>query len=323
LKKTKTLIIDGSEKERKRLIKNYHKYDLLITSYSFFQRDASFYKKEKVIFNYAVLDEAQYIKNFRTKNAQVVKEINADYRLALSGTPLENSVSELWSIFEFLMPGFLGRYSNFAKKYINPIKKTGDQKALRELQNKVSVFILRRTKDSVLKELPAKTINNITLELSDDQSILYQRVLADLKKDLFSDNGKEKEFKKSYIHILAAITKLRQICNHPNLILKKEDYRKYNSAKMDIFINLVKEIKSEDRKVLVFSQFKTMLNILAKELNREKIENISLTGESRNRDKIIDKFNEEKDLTVFLISLKAGGVGLNLTSADNVIIFDP
>ncbi len=220
------------------------------------------------------------------------------------------------------MPGFLGKQSAFAKKYINPIVKHNDRKKLEDLQKKISIFMLRRTKEDVLKELPPKTVTILKPELSDDQNILYQQVLANVKSEIFSKIKKD-DFRKSYIHILAALTKLRQVCNHPNLLLKKDDYEKYHSAKMEIFLNLVKEIVAEGRKVLVFSQFKTMIDILEKELDKNSIGNIKLTGESRGRADIIDRFNSDKKLSVFLISLKAGGVGLNLTSADNVIIFDP
>jgi SNF2 family DNA or RNA helicase len=292
-----------------------------LTSYSLFQRDSDFYKENSVKFNYAILDEAQYIKNFRTKNAATVKEIDSDYRLALSGTPLENSVGEIWSIFEFLMPGFLGTQSEFTKRYITPISK-GDKKALINLQKKISFFMMRRLKSDVLEELPEKIEQKIFVDLSPDQKVLYQEILKKIKKDFLSDDGEE-NFKKSYMHILAALTKLRQVCNHPNLILKEENHKKYHSEKLNIFNDLVEEIISEDRKVLVFSQFTSMLNILESELKEKQISYSRLDGSTKDRDGEINKFNKEKENKVFLISLKAGGVGLNLTSADSVIIFDP
>lgn len=321
-KKTKVLVVDGSQKQREELIKTIKEFDLVITSYSSYQRDADKYKKESVFFNYAVLDEAQYIKNFKTKNAQVVKEINADFRLALTGTPLENSISEIWSIFEFLMPGFLGKQSSFTKNFVIPVVKKGQLKKLKDLRKKISIFMLRRTKEFVLKELPDKTSQNLLVSLSEDQSLLYQEVLSSIKSDLFK-NESVGDISKSYMNILAALTKLRQICNHPNLILKDKDYKKYNSSKLNLFLDLVSEIKSEGRKVLVFSQFKTMLEILEKELKEKKIKYSILTGETKDRKELIDEFNSSEDISVFLISLKAGGVGVNLTSADNVILFDP
>jgi len=322
VKNTKVLLVDGSAEEREKQIKKAKKYNLVITSYSFFQRDSDFYKKEKISFNYAVLDEAQYIKNFKTKNAQVVKTIDADYRLALTGTPLENSISELWSVFEFLMPGFLGKQSDFSKNYVKPILQNNDKEKMKQLKNKISIFMLRRTKESVLTELPPKTVQTLYPVLSDDQSILYQQILANVKSELLP-KIKGGGMGKNYINILAALTKLRQVCNHPNLLMKGKDYKKYSSAKMDILLNLISEIKSEGRKVLVFSQFKTMLEILKKELDGRKISYEYLAGETKNRKKVIDDYNNNPETTVFLISLKAGGVGLNLTSADNVVLYDP
>jgi len=241
----------------------------------------------------------------------------------LSGTPLENSVGEIWSIFEFLMPGFLGSQSEFAKKYISPISK-GDKKALTNLQKKISFFMMRRLKSDVLEELPEKIEQKIFLELSSDQKILYQEILKKIKKDFLNEDSDDgKKYNKSYMHILAALTKLRQVCNHPNLILKEKDYRKYNSEKLNIFNNLVAEIVSENRKVLVFSQFTSMLDILGSELNSQKISFSRLDGSTKDRDGVIKDFTDNKNNKVFLISLKAGGVGLNLTSADSVIIFDP
>lgn len=220
------------------------------------------------------------------------------------------------------MPGFLGKQSEFAKTYIKPISQNADQKKMDQLKNKISVFILRRTKESVLKELPPKTIQTLNPSLSDDQSVLYQQVLANVKSELFPKIEGE-GMGKNYMNILAALTKLRQICNHPNLLMKEKDHKKYSSAKMDIFLNLVSEMASEGRKVLVFSQFKTMLGILKKELDERKISYEYLAGETKNRKEVIDNYNNNPDTTVFLISLKAGGVGLNLTSADNVILYDP
>lgn len=317
----KTIIIEGDMKDREKIIKKINSYDLILTSYSLFQRDSEFYKEQKIKFNYAILDEAQYIKNFRTKNATIVKEVDSNYRLALTGTPLENSVAEIWSIFEFLMPGFLGTQGEFTKKYTTPISK-GDKKVLKNLQEKISFFMMRRIKSDVLEELPEKTEQKLFVDLSPDQKILYQEILKKIKKDLL-DKSSEENYKKSYIHILAALTKLRQVCNHPNLILKEKNYKKYNSEKLNIFNNLIDEIISEDRKVLVFSQFTSMLDILSSELQDKKIKFSRLDGSTKNRKKVVDDFNNKKENKVFLISLKAGGVGLNLTSADSVIIFDP
>ncbi|MDP3988645.1 MAG: DEAD/DEAH box helicase [bacterium] len=318
----KVAVIDGTPTERATLIKKAKDYDLLITGYATYKIDASVYKKKKIKFNYCVLDEAQFIKNHSTKNAQIVKEVDAKYRLALTGTPLENSVSEVWSMFDFLMPGFLGTYHDFSKKFHTPIMKRGDADALLHLRKKVECFMLRRTKDEVLVELPPKIIQESKCHLTEDQNLLYQEVLTRVKQEI-DDVVKEKGFARSGIHILAGITKLRQLCNHPNLLLKAKNYSKYTSTKLDMFNELVNEVRENKRKVLVFSQFTGMLDILAKELTIKDISYCYLSGKTRKRQQLVDTFNNDPDLTVFLISLKAGGTGLNLTSADTVIIFDP
>lgn len=318
----KTIVIDGSPAERRKMIKTAKNYDLIITGYALMQRDSEVYEKKKIKFNYCILDEAQFIKNHTTKNARVVKKISADYRLALTGTPLENTVSEIWSIFDFLMPGFLGSYNSFTRKFLNPIMKQNSALSLGDLRKKVSCFMLRRVKSEVLKELPPKIEQISFCHLEKEQNILYQEILANVKREI-EETVEEKGFNKSRIHILAGLMKLRQVCNHPVLLLKDKNYTKYKSAKLEMFLELIDEIISNKRKVLVFSQFTKMLDILAKELDRIKIDYSFLTGESQNRQEIVREFKEEKNKRVFLISLKAGGTGLNLTEADNVIIFDP
>ena len=320
--KLKSTVIDGFPKERKKLIKQAKNCDLVITGYASMQKDYEVYDKQQVKFNYCVLDEAQFIKNHATKNAQIVKKINADYRLALTGTPLENSVSEIWSIFDFLMPGFLGSFNAFKRKFQTPIMKHSDKLALQNLRKKIECFMLRRSKSEVLKELPPKIEQVSRCHLEKAQNILYQEILANVKKEIF-DTVKEKGFNKSRIHILAGLTKLRQVCNHPVLLLKDKDYTKYESAKLNMFMELIDGIVSGKNKVLVFSQFTKMLDILAQELDKNDISYSYLSGKTNKRQDVIKDFNENSDKQVFLISLKAGGTGLNLTSANNVIIFDP
>lgn len=318
----KTAVIDGLPAERKAAIKKAKKCDLIITGYATMKRDAEIYEKEKIKFNYCVLDEAQFIKNHATKNARIVKKINADFRLALTGTPLENSVSEIWSVFDFLMPGFLGSYGAFVKKFQNPIMKQNNAVAMEHLREKIKCFMLRRTKGEVLKELPPKVEQTAHCRLEKAQNILYQEILSSVKAEIFTAVQK-KGFNKSRIHILAGLTKLRQVCNHPALLLKNKNYAKYESAKLEMFAELLDEIVGNKRKVLVFSQFTQMLDILAAELKKNKISFNYLSGKTKNRQELVDDFNNSGDKRVFLISLKAGGTGLNLTSADNVIIFDP
>lgn len=318
----KTLIIDGTPKERAAKIEHIKDYDFIITSYPSIKKDFPIYEKLGIKFHYCFIDEAQFMKNHKTQNAQIVKKIPADYRLALTGTPLENNVSEIWSIFDFLMPGFLGNYATFVKKFQTPIMKNNDPRALEELRKKVACFMLRRTKEKVLKELPPKVEQVFECELEEAQNVLYQEILANVKSNIFQ-TVEEKGFAKAHIHILAGLTKLRQVCNHPALLLKDPDFAKYESAKLKIFEELIDEIVASDRKVLVFSQFTQMLDILKAVLERKNIKHLYLSGKTKNRKELVTEFNENPEQKVFLISLKAGGTGLNLTAADNVIIFDP
>ena len=318
----KVAVIDGSPSERAHLISDARSYDLLITGYATMKKDEQRYKEAKIHFNYCVLDEAQFIKNHATKNAQIVKRIDADYRLALTGTPIENSVSEIWSIFDFLMPGFLGSYETFAKRFHKPIMEDGNQDALLHLKKKVEYFMLRRTKGEVLKELPPKIEQVSRCHLETDQSVLYQEVLSRVRNDI-EKVVEEKGFKHAHIHILAGLTKLRQVCNHPALLTKAKDHTQYASAKLAMCMELVEEVVGAKRKVLIFSQFTQMLDIIAKELTTAEVAYEYLSGKTNNRQDLVDRFNTDPAVQVFLISIKAGGTGLNLTSADTVIIFDP
>jgi len=316
------MVYNGTPSERLENQKKLKNFDLIVTSYGTLRSDKDFFSSDKNHFNYVVLDEAQFIKNHKTKNAQVVKKLNADYRLALTGTPLENSVSELWSIYDFLMPNFLGNYNQFSKNFQQPIMDKGDSQALEHLKRKVSGFMLRRIKSEVLKELPPKIEQLSQCHLSEEQNILYQQILSQVKGEVFSAVS-SKGFKSAQIHILAGLTKLRQVCNHPALLLKDKDFRKYQSAKLEMCLELVDEVRKSQRKVLIFSQFTKMLDIVSASLKDKNIEHLYLSGKTRNRQDLVDNFNNNPDIPVFLISLKAGGTGLNLTSADNVIIFDP
>lgn len=318
----KVAVVDGTPAERAEIITHASTYDVLVTGYATYKMDAPTYKKRNITFNYCVLDEAQFIKNHATKNARIIKEVDSRWRLALTGTPLENSVSEIWSIFDFLMPGFLGMYKEFSERFHTPIMKHGDADALMLLRKKIACFMLRRTKEEVLPELPPKVVQHSRCHLGAAQNLLYQDVLERVKQDIWKTIAK-KGFEKSRIHILAGLTKLRQICNHPNLLLKEKDHTKHASAKLDMFHELVEEVCENKRKMLVFSQFTGMLDILATELKAKTISYAYLSGQTRNRQSIIDEFNGNPDMPVFLISLKAGGTGLNLTAADTVIIFDP
>ena len=318
----RVLVYDGTPPERQVLRTRMKKHDLVVASYNTVKQDEEAFAEKAMRFNYAILDEAQFIKNHATKNAQIVKKLNADYRLALTGTPLENSVSELWSIYDFLMPGFLGAYERFAKHFHRPIMEKGDRQALEHLRKKVECFMLRRTKAEVLTELPAKIEQTSQCHLSAAQNILYQQILASVRASIFT-TVQEKGFSKAHIHILAGLTKLRQACNHPALLTKGSDFRKYESAKLDMCMELVEEVAGSKRKVLIFSQFTQMLDIVAASLADIHIPHLYLSGKTRNRQQRVDAFNTDPSIPVFLISLKAGGTGINLTAADTVIIFDP
>lgn len=318
----KTILIDGAQSERKSKIAKARKYDLIITSYPALQRDIEIYEQYKLCFNYCVLDEAQYVKNPHTKSSHIVRRVKSDYRLVLTGTPLENGVLELWSQFDFLMPGFLGHYAHFQKHIGNPIMKHSNQEALKRLRTKVQCFMLRRTKEKVLTELPPKIEQIVICELSDEQNILYQDVLKRVRNDI-TVQVKKAGFAASQIHILAGLTRLRQICNHPALVLPAKKQHNYPSVKLDECIEIIQEICKEKRKILVFSSFTKMLDIIARKLDQQKIIYNYLSGETKDRAKTIDSFNDNPNISVFLISIKTGGVGLNLISADTVVIFDP
>ncbi len=317
-----TLVYEGTPEERALLREQIKERDIVIVSYSTLRQDEVVFAHSGITFNYAVLDEAQFIKNHATKNAQVVKKLDADYRLALTGTPLENSVSELWSIYDFLMPGFLGSYAHFSEHFHRPIMDAGDRKTLEHLRRKVESFMLRRTKAEVLKELPPKIETASLCHLSEPQNVLYQQILAKVRGDVYAAVG-QKGFKSAQIHILAGLTKLRQACNHPALLTKGSDFREYQSAKLDMCMELVDEVVESKRKVLIFSQFTQMLDIVSAALKDKGIAHLYLSGKTENRQSMIDSFNGDASIPVFLISMKAGGTGLNLTAADTVIIFDP
>lgn len=304
-------------------IKNKNnKVDVVITSYPLIRNDISLY--EGKVFSTCILDEAQYIKNAHSLTARSVKLIKAHKYFALTGTPIENSLSELWSIFDFLMPGYLPSYKKFAQKYITPLKKEDKTDAgpnpLHELAKKVSPFVLRRLKKDVLRELPDKIELKMVSELTREQKKVYMAYLENIKKDIALDI-QEHGFEKSRIKILAGLTRLRQICCHPSLFL--ENF-KGDSGKMMQLEEVLAELKAGGHRCLLFSQFTSMLAIIRRYLDREGYSYFYLDGsvDSKDRLPMAEAFNRgEEDL--FLISLKAGGTGLNLTGADTVIHFDP
>ncbi len=308
-------------KDRKSLIENIENTDIVLTTYSLIQRDFELYKNKQ--FLYLILDESQKIKNPRTKTYKAVKEIKSQHKLALSGTPIENNLTELWGIFNILMPGFLGSHKEFSEVYKTPIEKHNDKNAKKVLAKKIKPFILRRTKNKVLKELPPKTEIVKYTKFSEKQTKLYETVRVSLNKEI-RELLEKQGIEKSQIHILDALLKLRQICCHPALLKLNIKQKVNESAKLDLLQDLLEDLIEEDRKILIFSQFVEMLNLIENEvLNKKGYRYLKLTGQIRKRDKIIDEFKEDAEIKIFLISLKAGGVGLNLTEADTVIIYDP
>jgi len=317
----KTLVYYGTPDERDQMRKDFSDYDLIISSYSTISRDVEELNAEGRVFSFSILDEAQHIKNHRTKRAKAVKNIEAESRLALTGTPLENSIEELWSIFDYLMPGYLGNYSYFRNNFLTPISKNNEKEKLKELKERVAPFILRRRKEEVLKELPEKIINIHPVSMTQLQEDSYQAVLEDVRGELY-ETVEEQGFNRSRINVLAALTKLRQICNHPSLVLGEEG-RAHNSGKLDALRELLSDALSGGHKIIVFSQFVKMLKLIRDDLEQQGINYRYLDGSTRNRMEKVKEFNNDPEIDVFLISLKAGGLGLNLTAADMVVHVDP
>lgn len=318
-----TLIISGSAAERKDLIQNSQGADVWITSYDLLKRDVEWYQDRH--FDIHVIDEAQYIKNASTQAAKAVKNISSNTRLALTGTPIENRLSELWSIFDFLMPGLLFSYKKFKEEMESNIiagtndEKAKDTKAVDRLKKMVRPFILRRLKEDVLKDLPKKLEHVVYAKMEGEQQKLYDARVQRLKMSL--EKQTDEEYKNNKIEILSELTRLRQICCDPGLCY--EDY-KGGSAKLSVCMEMIEDAVSSGHKVLLFSQFTTMLETIAKELKKKKIAYYELTGETKKEKRVemAKAFNENK-VPIFLISLRAGGTGLNLVGADIVIHFDP
>lgn len=311
------LVWHGTDRaENRRLLK---KSDIVVTSYALLRRDIE--ELKKIRFRYVILDEAQYIKNWTTSTAKAAKQLKADHRLALSGTPVENHIVDLWAIYDFLAPGFLGKLSEFQKNYIRPIEE-GDQAALEALRARVRPFIMRRKKEDVASELPPKTEQTIFVQFDKKQLGLYNRILKAAKSEIntkLEDVGIEK----SQMTILAALTRLRQVATDPRLLKLPEGSSVPPSAKMEAFKELISDVIGSGRKALVFSQFVSMQKLICEALDELEIEHLWLHGGTKNRDELITRFQRDDGPPVFVISLKAGGSGLTLTQADTVIHYDP
>lgn len=302
-------ILSGSPEEREEKLKHLDEVDVMITSYGTLRRDIPIYKE--VMFNYLIIDEAQNIKNPSSQNAKCVKDVKADIRFALTGTPMENSLGELWSIFDFLMPGYLYSEKKFKDLFDN------DEESIRKLGLYIKPFILRRRKKEVILELPDKIEKNIIVDMKEEQKKVYKAYVDDVRERMQEEIDK---FGVS-IKLLSYLTKIRQISLDPSLIM--DDYDG-GSGKLEALLEIVEQSIEEGHKILVFSQFTSMLKKISHSLNKNNIDHYYLDGAMKAQDRIdtVNKFNKD-ETPVFLISLKAGGTGLNLTGADIVIHFDP
>ncbi|BAN47854.1 DEAD/DEAH box helicase [Metapseudomonas resinovorans] len=306
---------------RKKAFERMAEHDLLLTTYALLPRDLEQFRELPL--HLLILDEAQYIKNPTSKAAQAVRQLEARQRLCLTGTPLENHLGELWSLFHFLMPGWLGDSQGFLRNYRNPIEKHGDATRLAHLNARLKPFLLRRSKEAVATELPAKTEITQWVELSDRQRDLYETVRLAMDHKVREEIDR-KGLARSQIVILEALLKLRQVCCDTRLIEDRgaRPPRGSSSGKLDSLMEMLEELIAEGRKVLLFSQFTSMLALIEDELRKRAIEYVQITGDTRDRRTPVQRF-QAGEVPLFLISLKAGGTGLNLTAADTVIHYDP
>ncbi len=311
------LALQGAD--RKSRFSEIPRYDVVLTTYPLLWRDAAALTRHA--YHMLILDEAQTVKNARSKGAEVVRRIEARHRLCLTGTPLENHLGELWSQFDFLLPGFLGDSNAFTKYWRNPIEKQGDEQRRNLLAQRIRPFILRRRKEEVAPELPPKTIILRKVELAGSQRDLYETVRAAMDT-MVREEIASKGFGRSQIVILDALLKLRQVCCDPRLVKALVAQRVKERAKLDLLMTMLPELVDEGRRILIFSQFTAMLALIENEVRRAGIDYALLTGDTVDREAVVSRF-KSGEVPVFLISLKAGGMGLNLTAADTVIHYDP
>ena len=307
------LVVDGDAARRAELARQWGGADVVVTSYDLLRRDDALYQEQE--FYACILDEAQAIKNHTTQKYKAVCQIRSRVRFALTGTPVENRLGELWSIFSFLMPGYLPPYKSFCTRFEKPIVQEEDAAAARRLNQLTGPFILRRMKADVLKELPPKTENIHRIELAEDQRKLYLAAVVDARDKLRAAKPEDK------MAVFVVLMRLREICCDPRLVA---DNWAGSSAKLDACVELVTSAVEGGHRILLFSQFTSMLDLLAKRLDEENISHFTLQGSTPKpvRAELVRRFNQG-EASVFLISLRAGGTGLNLTAADIVIHYDP
>ncbi|KXI29471.1 DEAD/DEAH box helicase [Paraglaciecola hydrolytica] len=311
------IVINGAKRQEN--FAQLNEFDIVITSYPLLLKDNDIHQQQ--LYYYLILDEAHYIKNPGTKLYQAVLKIKSHHKLCLTGTPMENHLGEFWAQFNFLLPGFLASYKQFSKLFKTPIEKHNDHERKVILNQRIKPFILRRTKERIAKELPAKTIIVQTLQIEGKQAELYESVRLSMDtrlKEIIAQKG----LQRSQIEILDALLKLRQVCNHPQLLSLPGAKAIKQSAKLEFLMETLPEMIDEGRKILIFSQFTSMLALIEAEFAEHNIPYVKLTGSTKNRQDVVEQF-QSGQVPVFLISLKAGGVGLNLTAADTVIHFDP
>jgi superfamily II DNA or RNA helicase len=315
--KLNVLVLQGPDRHAH--FDDLHAYDLILTTYPLLPRDREVLLGQP--YHYLILDEAQQIKNPRAQAALIVREIEASHRLCLTGTPMENHLGELWAQFDFLLPGFLGSREQFTRNYRNPIEQEGDQARLQRLSRRIEPFMLRRVKEQVAKELPPKSQLQRSVALEGRQAALYESIRLSMEKKV-RDAIAKRGLARSQITILDALLKLRQVCCDPRLLALKGRQSQVSSAKLSMLLEMLPELLDEGRRILLFSQFTSMLGLIEEAIKPMNIPYSKLTGQTRKREQAIDTFRSGQ-ANLFLISLKAGGVGLNLTEADTVIHYDP
>ena len=311
------LVMHGAS--RKEQFERIPEHDLVLTTYPLLVRDEQALLAHE--YYTVILDEAQYIKNPKAKATLVAQQLNARHRLCLTGTPMENHLGEVWSIFHFLMPGLLGDERRFARLFRTPIEKHGDTQRQHALRERIKPFLLRRTKDVVAGDLPPKSEIVRSIALDGAQRDLYETIRAAMQEKI-KRAIESKGLQRSHIEILDALLKLRQVCCDPRLVKLEAARHVEQSAKLELLMDMLPELIAEGRRVLLFSQFTSMLTLIEREVARHKIAYTKLTGTTRDRAQVIARF-DEGHVPLFLISLKAGGTGLNLTAADTVIHYDP
>ena len=316
----RVLVLSGADRHQRR--EDLMRSDLVVTSYALLRRDIDNYAD--CVFAAVILDEAQHIKNRSTQNAVAAKKLKAAHRFVLTGTPIENSVSDLWSIMDFLMPGYLGGHASFRENSELPIAAGGRDAEIAQarLRRKLHPFLLRRLKKDVAKDLPAKIERLASCAMTRDQQLVYRNLMETSQRRIL-DMVAAQGFERSRMEILKTLLRLRQVCCHLDLLKLPDLKSEFPSAKMDLFFELLDEALDAGHRVLVFSQFTSMLAILRQELERRDLRYCYLDGTTKERMRVVHEFNTERSIPLFLISLKAGGSGLNLTGADMVIHFDP